>query len=142
MVNDFVKEQLIQKDRPYHADMAGRPQINHAPAFGGKLAALRKEQGWTQPQLAEKLGMTLAALVYYERQAKNPSAEFVSKVAKLFNVSVDELLGHAVKPTRKSGPPSRLQQLTGQLADLPRTKQKVVVEMLEAFLQKKPASSS
>jgi len=80
--------------------------------------------------------MTLAALVYYERQAKNPSADFVSKVAKLFNVSVDELLGHAITPNRKSGPPSRLQQLTVQLAELPRTKQKVVVEMLEGFLQK------
>lgn len=122
--------------------MAGRPQINEAPAFGAKLAGLRKAQGWTQPQLAEKLGITLATLVYYERQAKNPGAEFVSKVAKLFNVSVDELLGHSVKPTRKPGPPSRLQQLTEQLAELPRNKQKVVVEMLEAFLQKKSANSA
>ena len=136
MVNDFVKEPLIQNTKPYPADMAGRPQINQAPVFGVKLAALRKAQGWTQPQLAGKLGMTLAALVYYERQAKNPSADFVSKVAKLFNVSVDELLGHAITPNRKSGPPSRLQQLTVQLAELPRTKQKVVVEMLEGFLQK------
>jgi len=51
-------------------------------------------------------------------------------------VSVDELLGHSIKATRKSGPPSRLQQLTEQLSGLPRNKQKVVVEMLEGFLQK------
>jgi transcriptional regulator with XRE-family HTH domain len=122
--------------------MAGRPQINEAPAFGAKLAALRKAQGWTQPQLAEKLGITLATLVYYERQAKNPSAEFVSKVAKLFNVSVDELLGHSVKAIRKSGPPSRLQQLTEQLSRLPRNQQKIVVEMLEGFLHRKSANGS
>ena len=67
---------------------------------------------------------------------KNPNADFVSKVAKLFNVSVDDLLGHTVKASRKHGPPSRLQQLTEQLAELPRNKQKVVVEMLEGFLQK------
>jgi transcriptional regulator with XRE-family HTH domain len=133
---DFVAEQLIQESRPYSADMAGRPQLNQAPPFGARLAALRKAHGWTQPQLAEKLGVTLAAVVYYERQAKNPNAELVSKVAKLFNVSVDELLGHAIKPTRKPGPPSRLQQLTAQLAELPRSKQKTVVEMLEGFLQK------
>jgi transcriptional regulator with XRE-family HTH domain len=132
---DFVLKQLIHQSRAYSEDMVGRPQLNEAPAFGARLAALRKERGWTQPQLAEKFGVTLAALVYYERQAKNPSAEFVSKSAKLFNVSVDELLGHAVKPTRKPGPPSRLQQLTEQLAELPRNKQKVVVEMLEGFLQ-------
>ena len=131
-----MKQQLIQENRPYSADMAGRPQINEAPAFGAKLAALRKEQGWTQPQLAEKLGTTLAAVVYYERQSKNPNADIVSKVAKLFNVSVDELLGHTIKTARKSGPPSRLQQLTEQLSGLPRNKQKVVVEMLEGILQK------
>ena len=133
---DFVAKQLIEQNQPYRGDMAGRPQTNEAPLFGARLAALRKEHGWTQPQLAEKLGITLATLVYYERQAKNPSAEFVSKVAKLFNVSVDELLGHTVKVARKHGPPSRLQQLTEQLAELPRNKQKIVVEMLEGFLQK------
>lgn len=130
-----MSEQLIQENRPYNVDMAGRPPINQAPTFGTQLAALRKENGWTQPQLAEKLGITLAVLVYYERQSKNPNAEFVSKVAKLFNVSVDELLGHSVK-ARKPGPPSRIQQLTEQLAELPRHKQKVVVEMLEGFLKK------
>jgi transcriptional regulator with XRE-family HTH domain len=133
---DFVSKQLIRQNGSYHADMAGRPQTNEAPPFGAQLATLRKEHGWTQPQLAEKLGVTLATLVYYERQAKNPSADFVSKAAKLFNVSVDELLGHTVKAARKHGPPSRLQQLTEQLAGLPRNKQKVVVEMLEGFLQK------
>ncbi len=131
-----MTKQLIEQNPSYHADMAGRPQTNEAPPFGAQLAALRKEHGWTQPQLAEKLGITLAALVYYERQAKNPNAEFVSKVAKLFNVSVDELLGHTVRASRKHGPPSRLQQLTQRLAELPRNKQKIVVEMLEGFLQK------
>ena len=115
--------------------MAGRPQINEAPAFGAKLAALRKSQGWTQPQLAEKLGTTLAALVYYERQAKNPSAEFVSKAAKLFNVSVDQLLGHEVKNGRKPGPPSQLERRLAAVRQLPRDKQKVVLQVLDAFLR-------
>jgi transcriptional regulator with XRE-family HTH domain len=114
--------------------MAGRPQINNAPAFGAKLAALRKKQGWTQPQLAEKLGITLAALVYYERQARNPSAEFVSRAAKLFNVSVDELLGHEVKAGRKPGPPSKLHQKIDEVAQLSRAKQQYVLQFLDQVL--------
>ena len=74
-----MSKQRLCKNHPYSADMAGRPPINVAPPFGRNLAALRKARGWTQPQLAEQLGITLAALTYYERQAHNPSAEFVAK---------------------------------------------------------------
>ena len=115
--------------------MAGRPQINEAPVFSRNLAALRKAKGWTQPQLAKMLDITTNALVYYERQAKNPTATFLEKVAKVFNVSIDELLGHKVATEHKPGPPSRLEQLTQQLATLPRQKQKAVVEILEGYLK-------
>jgi hypothetical protein len=59
----------------------------------------------------------------------------VIQAASLLNVSVDQLLDHQVKTPRKSGPPSRLQQLTEQLAALPRRKQKAVVEILEGYLK-------
>lgn len=122
--------------------MAGRPPTNEAPPFGKNLAALRKARGWTQPQLAETLGISVNTLVYYERKAKNPSGDFLAKVAKLFNVTVDELLDHEVKAARKSGPPSRLQQLTAQLSGLPRQKQKAVVEILEGYLKTATNGSS
>lgn len=125
----------------YAGDMAGRPTNKPAPAFGGRLAALRKAHGLTQPKMAEMLGISPAMLAYYERKATNPTAEFIRKAAAVLNVSVDQLLGHEVKNGRKPGPPSRLQQLTQQLSELPRNKQKMVVEMLEAYLQRKPANS-
>jgi transcriptional regulator with XRE-family HTH domain len=84
--------------------------------------------------LAEKLGITLAALTHYERKAENPTAEFVAKVAKLFNVSVDSLLGHDVKPERKPGPPSQIEQRLTAVRKLPREKQKVVLQLLDSFL--------
>lgn len=115
--------------------MAGRPQLNEAPPFGSNLAVLRKARGWTQPQLAEQLGISLNALVHYERKATNPSADFIGKVAKLFNVSVDELLGHTVKAERKSGPPSQLEERLLAVRKLPREKQKVVLQLLDSFLQ-------
>ena len=135
MATHFLLKQRFPKTCPYGGDMAGRPPINEAPPFGSNLAALRKARGWTQPQLAEQLGITLAALTYYERQARNPSAEFVGKVAKLFNVSVDELLGHTVRPARKSGPPSQLEERLRAVRKLPREKQKVVLQLLDSFLQ-------
>ena len=120
---------------PYIPGMAGRPPTKPAPAFGTQLAALRKAHGWTQPLLAEKLGITLAALTHYERKAENPTADFVAKAAKLFNISVDELLGHNVKPARKPGPPSLLEERLIAVRKLPRNKQKVVLQLLDSFLQ-------
>lgn len=129
----------ISEKLSYSADMAGRPATKPAPPFGERLAALRKKRGWTQPQLAERLGITVMMVTYLERRAKNPTAKTVEQIAGVFGVSVNALLGSAKivsNGAHKPGPPSRLEELTGQLAQLPRSKQKTVVEMLEGFLQK------
>ncbi len=104
-VNNFVQKLKIIQNLSYTEDvMAGRPPINEAPVFGGNLAALPKAQGWTQPQLAHMLAISVDALVYYERKAKNPTADILSKVSKLFNVSIDELLGHPIKSVGRAYP--------------------------------------
>lgn len=120
---------------PYNDDMAGRPPIKSAPTFGAQLAALRKAHGLTQPQLAQALGVSSAMLTYYERKATNPSAEFVSKAARVLNVSVDDLLGHPVKRSRKPGPPSVLEQKLSAIQQLPRERQKLVLQVLDTFLR-------
>jgi len=125
------------KDEPYSVeDMAGRPPLHDAPAFGQRLAIFRKARGLSQTQFAKLLGKTREAIDYYERRAKNPSAEIILKVAEVLNVDINELLGTEHKTQRKPGPPSHLQELTEKLSELPRNKQKVVAEMLEGFLEK------
>jgi transcriptional regulator with XRE-family HTH domain len=119
----------------YNGDMAGRPTNKTAPAFGGRLAALRKARELTQPKMAELLGITPAMLAYYERKATNPTAEFIQKVATVLNVSVDDLFGHEIKNGSKPGPPSHFEQRISALRALPREKQKVVLQVLDAFLQ-------
>lgn len=116
--------------------MAGRPPLTEAPPFGRRLAALRKGKGWTQPKLAQKLEITLAALIYYERKAENPSASIVSKAAKIFNVTSDELLGVTVTPEpERPGPPSQIEERLTAIRNLTKDKQKVVLQLLDSFLQ-------
>lgn len=126
----------------YAGDMAGRPTNKPAPSFGARLAALRKSLGLTQPQLAEMLGISPAMLAYYERKATNPTAEFVKKAAEVLNTSVDELLGHAATPRRRSGPPSQLEQRLQAIRQLPREKQKLVLRFLDSFLRDTQASKA
>ena len=99
------------------------------------MAALRIERGWSQAELGHRLGISRGMVAYYESCAKNPTLEFLEKAAAVFDVSLGELTGgeHSASK-RKPGPSSRLEQLTDELARLPKGKQRVVVQMLEGFL--------
>lgn len=61
--------------------------------FGMIIKQLRKEKGWTQQQLADKLHVTKAAVSTYERNIKTPSAEILKTMAVTFHVSANYLLG-------------------------------------------------
>lgn len=61
--------------------------------FGTRLKGLRKQMGLTQKQLAERLGITKSVVSYYELQERYPSPEILVKLARIFHVSTDYLLG-------------------------------------------------
>jgi transcriptional regulator with XRE-family HTH domain len=61
--------------------------------FGEKLHALRVQQGMTLKQLANELGLTSHSYISeLEAGKKIPTAEFVLNIARLFEVTTDELL--------------------------------------------------
>ena len=64
--------------------------------LGKRIAALRKEKGMTQEQLAEKVGVSAQAVSKWENDISCPDITLLPLLAELFGVSVDELLG--VKP--------------------------------------------
>ena len=99
------------------------------------MAAFRVAKGLSQRELGQKLGMTRDRVVYYEREARNPSLEVVQKVADFFSVSIGELLKDTTKTARKPGPPSHFTQLADRLDRLPRSQQKTVATMLEGYLK-------
>jgi transcriptional regulator with XRE-family HTH domain len=129
-------------NNPYTAAMpGGRPATKPAPKFGARLAALRSERGLSQNELAASLHTTRSAIVYYERAAGNPSADFIQKAAEFFGVTANDLLG--VTPSKakaKPGPTSELQQLTEELGRLPRAQQKMVAQMLRGVLAQAKAA--
>lgn len=61
--------------------------------FGTRLKSLRTQMGLTQKQLAERLGVTKSVVSYYELQERYPSPEILVKLARIFHVSTDYLLG-------------------------------------------------
>ena len=59
---------------------------------GKFIAKLRKEQGLTQEQLGEKLGVTNKTVSRWETGTYLPPADVLLSMSKLFDVSVNELL--------------------------------------------------
>ncbi len=60
--------------------------------FGSKIAALRKEKGMTQLELAEKMGVTDKAVSKWERDLSYPDISTFPKLAEIFNVTTNELM--------------------------------------------------
>ena len=60
--------------------------------FGSKLKELRIQNGLTQKQLADQLGVTKSVVSFYERQERTPPPEVLRKMAAVFRVSTDFLL--------------------------------------------------
>lgn len=61
--------------------------------FGIRLRTLRKERNMTQRVLADRLGLATSAVCSYEAGARFPSYEILIKIARIFRVSTDYLLG-------------------------------------------------
>ncbi len=61
--------------------------------FTERLKQYRKSAQLTQRQVAEKLGISQQAYGDWERGVKMPTHENSKKLAKLFNITLDTLMG-------------------------------------------------
>ena len=60
--------------------------------IGKFIATLRKEKGLTQQELAEKLGVSRQTISKWETAETVPDIYEAKKLAKLYNLSLDELI--------------------------------------------------
>ena len=61
--------------------------------LGKRIVANRKRLGLTQDSLAEQLGVTAQAVSKWENDQSCPDITMVPRLAEIFNISTDELLG-------------------------------------------------
>lgn len=62
-----------------------------------RIRYLREQNGFTQAELAKRLGITRSSVNAWEMGISVPSTQYVVELAGIFKVSTDYLLG--VKPT-------------------------------------------
>ncbi|WP_191556575.1 helix-turn-helix domain-containing protein [Metabacillus idriensis] len=64
---------------------------------GEKFKEIRQRRKLSQDQVAEKLNVSKAYISYVENNKKNPTIEFLSRAAHLFNVDVAEFVSEKLK---------------------------------------------
>lgn len=60
--------------------------------IANRLQKLRKEKGYSQEQLADLLGISRQAVSKWERAEASPDTDNLICLAKLYGISLDELL--------------------------------------------------
>ena len=60
--------------------------------IANRLQKLRKENGYSQEELADKLGISRQAVSKWERAESSPDTDNLIVLARLYNISLDELL--------------------------------------------------
>lgn len=107
-----------------------------AQGFGGRLAQLRKAAGFTQTQLAHELGISRRRIAYYEAESDHPPANLLADLARVLNLSTDQLLGSAlVKRPAKTSISPRLERRLKQIERLsPKPKQQLL-SLIDTFIE-------
>lgn len=83
---------------------------------------LRTEAGYTQDEVAQRIGITWRNYQKYEKAGAVPRPENLEKLAKVYGVSVEEILGQTPGPKGKDASIANLTRhlavLQGQVDDL------------------------
>jgi len=102
--------------------------------LGARIAQLRKEAGLSQQAVADSLEIAQQTYANYEVARARPSVSMLPTLAQLFGVSVDELLGLNRGGAGRRGPTPLLQKQIERLTRLPKSQQRVVMQMLDGVL--------
>ena len=81
---------------------------------GKRIAALLKERGMTQRELAERVGATEASVSKYVNGEREPRAEMLANIATVLGTTSEELLG--MKPNVIHTPFGEVQALCAREA--------------------------
>jgi len=102
--------------------------------LGTRVSQARKEQGLTQTELAELVGVTQPMIASYEIGRRRIPATLLSPLARELRLPVAQLLGEELKNS-KPGPTPKLQKQLEAVSELPKTQQKFVSQFLDTVLQ-------
>jgi len=114
---------------------------NSIQPFGQRLAQLRLTKGFTQGELAERIGVSQRVLCYYERETEYPPAHLLPKIAEILGASLDDLMDTTPLKTEAVSTHPRLHRKLRLVETFPRQDQKAILRMIDAFAARTVAAN-
>jgi transcriptional regulator with XRE-family HTH domain len=103
--------------------------------IGARITELRIAANLTQKELAAQADVPSANIGFWERTNTPPPSDALLRIAKVLGTTADALLtGKAHVPAQKPGPAGRVSQTFDQVAKLPRSQQKKILDVVDALL--------
>lgn len=59
--------------------------------YGKKLRELRKLEGWTQEEVARRIGVSKQTYSHYEKEQRKPSLKTIRELAAVYQVNIDDI---------------------------------------------------
>ena len=113
-----------------------QPHDAESETFGERLARLRKERGWTQVELAERVGIIQSLISDYERDRLRMNPDMVVRFASALEVTTDELLQpNPRKHALRRKPSLRVLRRLEKIEKLPAHQQSTLLKTIDTFLR-------
>ena len=103
--------------------------------IGKRLAQIRKEKGYTQKALAEKMGLIQALVSAYELGKIRLNAEMVIRFSKALGVSADTILGLQGNGHERSNHSLKILRRLTRIDALSVSEQKALLKTVDMFLK-------
>jgi len=122
---------------PYNPGMAitGRPaKIEERSEIGKRLLEARQNAGLSQTATAELIGVPQQTYAGWERKECAINPVYLARLAQVFGVTVDHLIGANTKNQRRGGPKGKAQRLFEEIGNLPRSRQNRILNVVEDLI--------
>ena len=104
-------------------------------SIGNRIIELRKAKNWSQTDLADKAQVSRVIIGRYERNEAVPSVDIAKKLADVFEVSLDYLVGEGQHSTFDKKTVQRLQDIE----NLEPTKKTILFDLIDTYIRDQKA---
>lgn len=102
-------------------------------ALGAYVTTLRKSRGMTQAELARAIGVSQQAVFSYELGERRISVLVLAKLAKIFAISLEDMIGLTPARGHKGRLSPRCVRHAERLQALSKTQQRFVIKIIDVL---------
>jgi transcriptional regulator with XRE-family HTH domain len=103
--------------------------------LGERITRIRKEHGFTQVELAARIGVIQTIISAIEGDERKLSAEMAIRFAQALDVGMDELLGPGRQAKKRRKPSRKVLRRLEQIESLPSHQQQTVLKTIDTMLK-------